>query len=136
MKKQVEVKLDGVRVITVIQGEVLLQLCESRLDNLVYRMGIAPSRSAARQLVSHQHILVNGEICNIPSRIIKISETVAVREKSKSLASIESSLQNTTSYEWITWNIDKMEGVLNTLPQREQIPENIKEQLIVELYSK
>ena len=114
----------------------MLQLCESRLDNLVYRMGIAPSRSAARQLVSHQHILVNGEICNIPSRIIKISETVAVREKSKSLASIESSLQNTTSYEWITWNIDKMEGVLNTLPQREQIPENIKEQLIVELYSK
>ena len=113
-----------------ITGEVLLQLCESRLDNLVYRMGIAPSRSAARQLVSHQHILVNGEICNIPSRIIKISETVAVREKSKSLASIESSLQNTTSYEWITWNIDKMEGVLNTLPQREQIPENIKEQLL------
>ena len=114
----------------------MLQLCESRLDNLVYRMGIAPSRSAARQLVSHQHILVNGEICNIPSRIIKISETVGVREKSKSLSSIESSLQNTTTHEWITWNIDKMEGVLNTLPQREQIPENIKEQLIVELYSK
>ena len=119
-----------------ITGEVLLQLCESRLDNLVYRMGIAPSRSAARQLVSHKHILVNGEICNISSRIIKISETVAVREKSKSLTSIQSSLQNTASYEWITWNIDKMEGVLTTLPQREQIPENIKEQLIVELYSK
>ena len=119
-----------------ITGEVLLQLCESRLDNLVYRMGIAPSRSAARQLVSHEHIVVNGKICNIPSRTIKISERVGVREKSKSLLSIESSLQNSTSYEWITWDSDKMEGVYNKLPEREQIPENIKEQLIVELYSK
>ena len=119
-----------------ITGEVLLQLCESRLDNLVYRMGIAPSRSAARQLVSHEHIIVNGKIYNIPSRIIKISERVGVREKSKSLLSIESSLQNNTSYEWITWDSENMEGVYNTLPEREQIPENIKEQLIVELYSK
>jgi small subunit ribosomal protein S4 len=119
-----------------ITGEVLLQLCESRLDNLVYRMGIAPSRSAARQLVSHEHIIVNGKICNIPSRIIKISERVGVREKSKSLISVESSLQNNTSYEWITWDSENMEGVYNTLPEREQIPENIKEQLIVELYSK
>ena len=119
-----------------ITGEVLLQLCESRLDNLVYRMGIAPSRSAARQLVSHEHIIVNGKICNIPSRIIKISERVGVREKSKSLLSIESSLQNNTPYEWITWDSENMEGVYNTLPEREQIPENIKEQLIVELYSK
>ena len=119
-----------------ITGEVLLQLCESRLDNLVFRMGIAPSRSAARQLVSHEHIIVNGKICNIPSRIIKISERVGVREKSKSLISIESSLQNNTSYEWITWDSENMEGVYNTLPEREQIPENIKEQLIVELYSK
>ena len=114
------------------KAKYLYGILEKQFKNLFEKA----SRSAARQLVSHQHILVNGEICNIPSRIIKISETVAVREKSKSLASIESSLQNTTSYEWITWNIDKMEGVLNTLPQREQIPENIKEQLIVELYSK
>ena len=112
-----------------ITGEVLLQLCESRLDNIVYRMGLSKSRSGARQLVSHEHIVVNGKVCNIPSRLIKPGEIVGVREKSKSLSSIESSLQNTTTHEWITWNIDKMEGVLNTLPQREQIPENIKENL-------
>ena len=99
-------------------------------------MGIAPSRSAARQLVSHEHIVVDGKVCNIPSRIIKVAETIGVREKSKSLMSIESSLQNSISYEWISWDSDKMEGVYNTLPEREQIPENIKEQLIVELYSK
>ena len=120
-----------------ITGEVLLQLCESRLDNLVYRMGIAPSRSAARQLVSHEHIVVNGKICNIPSRIIKIGETVGVREKSKSIAVIEQSISNENSlYEWITWDNSKLEGVYNVLPNRDQIPENIKEQLIVELYSK
>ena len=119
-----------------ITGEVLLQLCESRLDNLVYRMGIATSRSAARQLVSHEHIIVNGKICNIPSRIIKISERIGVREKSKSLLSIENSLQNNTSCDWITWDSENMEGIYNNLPEREQIPENIKEQLIVELYSK
>ncbi len=119
-----------------ITGEVLLQLCESRLDNLVYRIGIAPTRSAARQLVSHEHITVNRKICNIPSRIIKISEIIGVREKSKSLLSIENSLLNNQSCDWISWNEEKMEAVYNTLPQREQIPENIKEQLIVELYSK
>jgi small subunit ribosomal protein S4 len=99
-------------------------------------MGIATSRSAARQLVSHEHIIVNGKICNIPSRIIKISERIGVREKSKSLLSIESSLQNNTSCDWITWDSENMEGIYNNLPEREQIPENIKEQLIVELYSK
>ena len=120
-----------------ITGEVLLQLCESRLDNLVYRMGIAPTRSAARQLVSHEHIVVNGSVCNIPSRIIKISEKVGVREKSKSLSVIEESLSNKDSvYEWISWDSSKLEGTYNVLPEREQIPENIKEQLIVELYSK
>ena len=120
-----------------ITGEVLLQLCESRLDNLVYRMGIAPTRSAARQLVSHEHIVVNGNLCNIPSSIIKTSETVGVREKSKSLSVIEESLSNESSvYEWISWDSNKLEGVYNVLPEREQIPENIKEQLIVELYSK
>ena len=120
-----------------ITGEVLLQLCESRLDNLVYRMGIAPTRSAARQLVSHEHIIVNGEVCNIPSRIIKIGEKVGVREKSKSLSVIEDSLSAQESiYEWISWDNNKLEGVFNILPTRDQIPENIKEQLIVELYSK
>ena len=120
-----------------ITGEVLLQLCESRLDNLVYRMGIAPTRSAARQLVSHEHIIVNGEVCNIPSRIIKIGERVGVREKSKSLSVIEESLSSNDSvYEWISWDNKDLEGVFNILPTRDQIPENIKEQLIVELYSK
>ena len=120
-----------------VTGEVLLQLCESRLDNLVFRLGIAPSRSAARQLVSHRHITVNDEICNISSRIIKIGEKIGVREKSKSISSIEESLSNNSSiYEWISWNIDRMEGIFVSLPEREQIPENIKEQLIVELYSK
>ena len=120
-----------------ITGEVLLQLCESRLDNLVYRMGIAPTRSAARQLVSHEHIIVNGEVCNIPSRIIKIGEKVGVREKSKSLSVIEESLSSNDSvYEWISWDNKDLEGVFNILPTRDQIPENIKEQFIVELYSK
>ena len=120
-----------------VTGEVLLQLCESRLDNIVYRLGIAPTRSGARQLVSHRHITVNDEICNIPSRIIKAGEIIGVREKSKSVAAIENSLSNSSSvYEWVTWNSDRMQGTFVSLPEREQIPENIKEQLIVELYSK
>ena len=120
-----------------VTGEVLLQLCESRLDNIVYRLGIAPTRSGARQLVSHRHITVNDEICNIPSRIIKVGQIIGVREKSKSVAAIENSLSNNSSlYEWISWNSDRMQGTFVSLPQREQIPENIKEQLIVELYSK
>ena len=120
-----------------VTGEVLLQLCESRLDNIVYRLGIAPTRSGARQLVSHRHITVNDEICNIPSRIIKAGQIIGVREKSKSVAAIENSLSNNSSvYEWISWNSDRMQGTFVSLPQREQIPENVKEQLIVELYSK
>ena len=120
-----------------VTGEVLLQLCESRLDNIVYRLGIAPTRSGARQLVSHRHITVNDEICNIPSRIIKTGEMIGVREKSKSVAAIETSLSNSSSvYEWVSWNSDRMQGTFVSLPERDQIPENIKEQLIVELYSK
>jgi small subunit ribosomal protein S4 len=120
-----------------ITGEVLLQLCESRLDNVVYRMGIAPSRNAARQLVSHRHITVNGEKVNIPSYQLKPGDVVAVREKSKSLEAIQQSLANTSHvFEWITWNADKKEGTFVSVPQRLQIPENINEQFIVELYSK
>lgn len=120
-----------------VTGEVLLQLCESRLDNVVYRMGISPSRRGARQLVSHRHITVNGEIVNIPSYQLKAGDIVGVREKSKSLEAIENSLSNNSSvYEWITWNNDKSEGTFVAVPERIQIPENIKEQLIVELYSK
>ncbi len=120
-----------------ITGEVLLQLCESRLDNVVYRLGISNSRRGARQLVSHRHITVNGEIVNIPSYSLKEGDVVAVREKSKSLQAIEESLTSSSAvYEWLTWNADKKEGTFVKVPERLQIPENIKEQLIVELYSK
>jgi small subunit ribosomal protein S4 len=120
-----------------VTGEVLLQLCESRLDNVVYRMGVAPSRRGARQLVSHRHITVNGDIVNIPSYQLKAGDVIGVREKSKSVDAIESSLANNSRvYEWITWNNEKKEGAFVKVPERIQIPENIKEQLIVELYSK
>ncbi|TYP98061.1 SSU ribosomal protein S4P [Tenacibaculum adriaticum] len=120
-----------------ITGEVLLQYCESRLDNVVYRLSIANSRSAARQLVSHRHITVNGEIVNIPSYRLKDGDVVAVREKSKSLEAIENALAaNSNVYEWLTWNADQKSGTFVKAPERLQIPENIKEQLIVELYSK
>ncbi len=118
-------------------GEVLLQLLESRLDNVVYRLGIAPTRRAARQLVSHRHITVNGEVVNIPSYILRPGDVVGVREKSKSLQVIQDSLaQSKHNYEWLSWDKDKMEGVFNARPERVQIPENIEEHLIVELYSK
>lgn len=120
-----------------ITGEVLLQLCESRLDNVVYRMGIAPSRRGARQLVSHKHITVNGELVNIPSYQLKAGDTVGVRERSKSMEAITGSLgASNQQYEWIEWNGSTQSGKYLSVPQREQIPENIKEQLIVELYSK
>jgi small subunit ribosomal protein S4 len=120
-----------------VTGEILLQLCECRLDNVVFRMGIAPTRSGARQLVSHRHITVNGELVNIPSYSLKAGDVVGVREKSKSLQSIQDSLSaNSAVYEWMTWNNEKMEGNFVAVPERLQIPENIKEQLIVELYSK
>ena len=120
-----------------VTGEVLLQFCESRLDNVVYRMGVSPSRSGARQLVSHRHITVNGEIVNIPSYQLRAGDVVGIREKSKSVSAIENSLANNSKvYEWITWNNAKLEGTFVAVPERIQIPENIKEQLIVELYSK
>jgi len=119
-----------------ITGELLLQLCEARLDNIVYRLGIAPTRDAARQFVSHRHITVNGQIVNIPSYSIKVGEVIAVREKSKSLEKVTVSLANRTSYDWLDWNSSEMSGELKIVPTRDQIPENIKEQLIVELYSK
>ena len=120
-----------------ITGEVLLQLCESRLDNVVFRMGIAPTRSGARQLVSHRHITVNGEKVNIPSYQLKAGDIVGVREKSKSLEAITNSLANSSSvYEWITFNNDTKTGTYVSVPARIQIPEQINEQFIVELYSK
>ena len=118
-------------------GENLLSLLEKRLDNVVYRMGLSNSRRGARQLVSHRHITVNGEIVNIPSFNLKPGDVIAVREKSKSVESITNCLKNSSQvYEWITWNEDTMQGTYVSIPERIQIPENINEQYIVELYSK
>ncbi len=120
-----------------ITGENLLILCESRLDNTVFRLGVAPSRRGARQLVSHKHITVNGSVVNIPSYSCKIGDVIGVREKSKSLEAISDSLTNKkNNFDWLDWNSNGMEGKILALPVREMIPENIKEQLIVELYSK
>jgi small subunit ribosomal protein S4 len=121
-----------------ITGEVLLQLLESRLDNTVFRLGIAPTRRAARQLVLHKHILVNGEVVNIASYILKPGELVSVRERSQSLEVITNSLslQSAKKYNWLEWNESEMTGKIINIPLRADIPENINEQLIVELYSK
>ena len=121
-----------------ITGEVLLQLLESRLDNIVYRLGIAPTRDAARQLVSHRHIVVDGKVVNIPSYQVKPGQVVGVREKSKSLEVITDSLAgfNHSKYPWIEWDEASKSGKYLNIPERADIPENIKEQLIVELYSK
>ena len=121
-----------------ITGEILLQLLESRLDNIVYRLGIAPTRPAARQLVLHRHITVDGKVVNIPSYKVEPGQIVAVREKSKSLEVIADSLAgfNHSKYPWIEWDESAKAGKFLHLPQREDIPETIKEQLIVELYYK
>jgi small subunit ribosomal protein S4 len=120
-----------------ITGENLLQLIEARLDNVVYRLGIAPTRRAARQLVSHRHITVNSEVVNIPSFTLKAGDVVGVREKSKSLEAITDALASRSNrYSWLDWDEEKMSGKFNNYPPREEIPENIREQLIVELYSK
>ncbi len=120
-----------------ITGENLLQLCEARLDNMVFRLGVSPTRRGARQLVTHKHITVNGELVNIPSYSMKVGDIISVREKSKSLEAISNSLgANTNSFDWLDWNPSSLQGKVVGVPTREMIPENIKEQLIVELYSK
>lgn len=119
-----------------ITGEVLLQLLEARLDNTVYRLGIAPTRRAARQLVLHKHITVNGDVVNIASYALRVGDVVGVREKSKSLEAITNSLLGATTYPWLEWDAVEMQGKVVSTPIREDIPENIQEQLIVELYSK
>ena len=121
-----------------VTGEVLIQLLECRLDNVVYRLGIAPSRPAARQLVSHRHIVVNGKVLGIPSYHVKVGDIIGVRERSKALEVITNSLQgaNRSRFSWLEWDNDSLSGKFMSVPAREDIPENIKEQLIVELYSK
>jgi small subunit ribosomal protein S4 len=121
-----------------VTGEVLLQLLESRLDNVVYRLGIAKTRAAARQFVTHKHIVVNGSVVNIPSYLVKPGDIIGVREKSQAMEEITDSLHSrrSTRYEWLEWANEQMAGKFLNRPEREEIPENIKEQLIVELYSK
>jgi small subunit ribosomal protein S4 len=121
-----------------VTGEVLLQLLEARLDNVVYRLGVAPTRASARQLVSHRHITVNGTVVNIPSCQLKPGDIIGVREKSKSLEAIVDSLttRKYTKLSWLEWDDTQMAGKFMNVPDRTDIPENIKEQLIVELYSK
>ena len=121
-----------------VTGEVLLQLLESRLDNVVYRLGIAPTRAAAKQLVSHRHITVNGNMVNITSYSLRSGDVVGVREKSKSLEVISEALASSRSsrYSWLEWDHQALNGKFANTPERSEIPESIKEQLIVELYSK
>jgi len=121
-----------------VTGSVLLQLLEARLDNTVYRLGVAPTRASARQLVSHRHITVNGEVVNIPSYQLRPGDIIGVREKSKSLETIVDSLttRKTSKLPWLEWDDAQMAGKYMNMPERSDIPENIKEQLIVELYSK
>lgn len=122
-----------------VTGEVLLQLLEARLDNTVFRMGIAPTRRAARQLVSHKHILVNGIVTNVPSAQLSVGDVISVRGKSQHLLVIQDSVSGKSdvrNFGWLEWNPERMQGVFLAYPEREQIPEKINEQLIVELYSK
>ena len=120
-----------------VTGENLLQMCEMRLDNVVFRLGIAPTRKAARQLVTHNHITVNGDNINIPSYALKVEDLISVRERSKSLEVIANSLStNRIQMEWLEFNQETKIGKVVAAPERIQIPENIKEQVIVELYSK
>jgi small subunit ribosomal protein S4 len=121
-----------------ITGENLLKFLEARLDNVVYRLGIAPTRSAARQLVGHKHVTVNGEVVNISSYLLKAGDVVAVREKSKSLETISHSVagRKINKYSWLEWDAANLSGKFLNYPNRDEIPENIKENLIVELYSK
>ena len=138
LEKQFRITFDKAARSTGITGEVLLQLLESRLDNVVYRLGIAPTRSAARQLVTHRHIIVDGKLLDIPSYSVKPGQIIGVREKSKSLEVVSNALEgfNHSKYPWLEWEQTTLSGKLLHWPERSDIPENIKEQLIVELYSK
>ena len=138
LERQFRIMFDHASRSKGITGEVLLQLCERRLDNVVYRLGIAPTRRAARQLVTHCHVTVNGEVLNIPSYSVTLNDVIAIRERSKSLEVVANSLGSNRSdqYPWMEWNSATMSGKMLSVPSRDMIPENIKEQLIVELYSK
>lgn len=138
LEKQFRITFDKAARSKGITGEVLLQLLESRLDNVVFRLGIAPTRAAARQLVTHRHITVDGKTLDIPSYSVKAGQLIGVREKSKSMEVVSNALEgfNHSKYPWLEWDRGTLSGKLLHWPERSDIPENIKEQLIVELYSK
>lgn len=137
LERQFENTFDRASRLKGATGEVLLQLLESRLDNVVYRMGVAPTRRAARQFVSHKHITVNGKVINIPSYTVKSGDIIGIRERSKDIDPIRRSLASSTvKYQWLEFDQNLLQGRFLAVPERTMIPENIKEQLIVELYSK
>lgn len=137
LERQFEITFERAARAKGVTGEVLLQILESRLDNVVFRMGIAPTRRAARQYVSHKHITVNGDVTNIPSFTVKVGDIIGIRERSKDMSPIQSSLSSgAVTYQWLEFDRSLMQGRFLAIPERTQIPENIKEQLIVELYSK
>jgi len=138
LERQFRLMFDKASRSTGITGEVLLQLLESRLDNIVFRLGLSPTRAGARQLVLHRHVIVDGKVVNVPSYTVKPGQIVGMREKSKSLEVVVEALSgfNHTKYPWLEWDQGSVSGKLLHLPERSDIPENIKEQLIVELYSK
>ena len=120
-----------------VTGDILLQLCETRLDNIVYRLGLAPTRPAARQLVTHRHITIDGKMCNVPSCIVKPGQVIGLREKSRNLTAVAASLKNhAPTVSWLQWDDANMTGSLVSIPERSEIPEQIDMQLIVELYSR
>ncbi len=121
-----------------VTGDIMLAMCECRLDNIAYRLGFSPTRAGARQLVSHRHVTVNGHICNIPSAIVRPGDVVSVREKDRNMVSVVESLKGHKSpvVSWLAWDEAKMEGTLQSVPGREEIPENVEMQLIVELFSR
>lgn len=137
MEKQFRLFFERAKAMQGITGDNLLRLCETRLDNVIFRMGIAPTRAAARQLVTHRHVTVNGKICGIPSYIVRVGETISLREKSRQLVAVEQCLEHSkVSVAWLTFDRATMQGSLTSLPTREEIPENIDVQAIVELYSR
>ena len=121
-----------------VTGDIMLALCECRLDNVAYRLGLAPTRAGARQLVTHRHVTVNGKICNVPSAIVYPGDTVSIREKDRNMVSVVDSLKSHKSpvVNWLAWDEAKMQGTLQSVPGREEIPENAEMQQIVELYSR
>lgn len=137
MEKQFRLFFERAKAQQGITGENLLRLCETRLDNVIFRMGIAPTRSAARQLVSHRHVTVNGKICNIPSYIVRVGETIGLTEKTQKMSAVTQCLEHSkVSVAWMQFDKTSMTGSVTSLPTREEIPENIDVQAIVELYSR